>query len=183
MLIYDIIAISAVIVISRHDIFYFWRKNCMTSKFSNLRASSNQVTQSEYDYLKSQAEAAEEKVMKLQEELQLVAQDGTDDENPAFAQVKASLAAATSEWNKLKEQREKSIEAERTVTLTNISDPASLPPHALNIDYEKQLIDTGVIAKRDPVQAIREADELAVRKKRRIANFMLEDIDEGCSKR
>lgn len=75
----------------------------MTSKFSNLRASSNQVTQSEYDYLKSQAEAAEEKVMKLQEELQLVAQDGTDDENPAFAQVKASLAAATSEWNKLKE--------------------------------------------------------------------------------
>lgn len=79
---------------------------------------------------------------------------------------------------KLKEQREKSIEAERTVTLTNISDPASLPPHALNIDYEKQLIDTGVIAKRDPVQAIREADELAARKKRKIANFMLEDIDD-----
>ncbi len=79
---------------------------------------------------------------------------------------------------KLKEQREKSIEAERTVTLTNINDPASLPPHALNIDYEKQLIDTGVLAKRDPVQAIREADELAARKKRRIANFMLEDIDD-----
>ena len=33
----------------------------MASKFNNLRASSNQVTQSEYDYLKSQAEAAEEK--------------------------------------------------------------------------------------------------------------------------
>ncbi len=79
---------------------------------------------------------------------------------------------------KLKEQREKSIEAERTVTLTNINDPASLPPHALNIDYEKQLIDTGVLAKRDPVQAIREADELAARKKRRIASFMLEDIDD-----
>ncbi len=78
---------------------------------------------------------------------------------------------------KLKEQRQKSIEAERTVTLTNINDPASLPPHALNIDYEKQLIDTGVLANRDPVRAIREADELAARKKKRIANFMLEDID------
>lgn len=86
----------------------------MTSKFSNLRASSNQVTQSEYDYLKSQAEAAEEKVMKLQEELQLVAQDGTDDENPAFAQVKASLAAATSEWNKLKEQVSSAVIVEPT---------------------------------------------------------------------
>ncbi len=79
---------------------------------------------------------------------------------------------------KLKEQRERSLEAERTVTLTNISEPSSLPPHALNIDYEKQLIDTGVLAKSDPVKAIREADELAARKKRRIASFMLEDIDD-----
>ncbi len=79
---------------------------------------------------------------------------------------------------KLKEQREKSLQSERTVTLTNISDPVSLPPHALNIDYEKKLIDTGVLANGDPVQAIREADELAARKKRKIANFMLEDIDD-----
>ncbi len=79
---------------------------------------------------------------------------------------------------KLKEQREKNIEAERTVTLTGLSESASLPPRALNIDYDKQLIDTGILAKSDPVSAIREADELAARKKRRIANFMLEDIDD-----
>lgn len=79
---------------------------------------------------------------------------------------------------KLKEQREKNLEAERTVTLTNLSDSDSAPSRALNIDYEKQLIDTSILAKSDPVAAIREADELAARKKRRIASFMLEDIDD-----
>lgn len=79
---------------------------------------------------------------------------------------------------KLKEQREKNLEAERTVTLTDLSDPGRVPSRALNIDYDKQLIDTGILAKSDPVSAIREADELAARKKRRIASFMLEDIDD-----
>ncbi len=79
---------------------------------------------------------------------------------------------------KLKEQREKNLEAERTVTLTDLSEPGRMPSHALNIDYEKQLIDTSILAKSDPVSAIREADELAARKKRRIASFMLEDIDD-----
>lgn len=106
---------------------------------------------------------------------------GEEDDVKEYSSVKerrSNDALVASLNKKLKEQREKSIEAERTVTLTNITDPAQLPPHALNIDYEKQLIDTGVIAGRDPVQAIREADELAARKKRRIANFMLEDIDD-----
>ena len=41
----------------------------MASNTPNMRASTNKFTQSEYDYLVSQSEAAEEKVMKLQEEL------------------------------------------------------------------------------------------------------------------
>jgi len=97
----------------------------------------------------------------------------------ATAKQRRSNEALVASLNKkLKEQREKSKEAERTVTLTDISEPAKLPPHALNIDYEKKFIDTGVLAKKDPVQAIREADELAARKKRRIASFMLEDIED-----
>lgn len=79
---------------------------------------------------------------------------------------------------KLKEQREKNLEVERTVTLTDLTEADSVPSRALNIDYEKQLIDTSILAKSDPVAAIREADELAARKKRRIASFMLEDIDD-----
>lgn len=86
----------------------------MASNTPNMRASTNKFTQSEYDYLVSQAEAAEEKVMKLQEELLQVAQDGTDDENPAFAQVKASLAAATTEWNNLKDRVSSAVIVEPT---------------------------------------------------------------------
>lgn len=97
----------------------------------------------------------------------------------ATAKSKRSNEALVASLNKkLKEQREKNIEAERTVTLTDISEPGALPPRALNIDYEKQLIDTGIIAKSDPVSKIREADQLAARKKRRIASFMLEDIED-----
>lgn len=78
---------------------------------------------------------------------------------------------------KLKEQREKNIAEERTVTLSDISDPKSLPPKGLNLDYNK-VIDTSILPKTDPVAAVKEAEALAARKKRRISNFMLEDIDE-----
>ncbi len=78
---------------------------------------------------------------------------------------------------KLKEQREKNIAEERTVTLNDISNPQSLPPKGLNLDYDK-VIDTSILPKTDPVAAVREAEALAARKKRRISNFMLEDIDD-----
>lgn len=78
---------------------------------------------------------------------------------------------------KLKEQREKNIAEERTVTLSDISDPKALPPKGLNLDYDK-VIDTSILPKTDPVAAVQEAEALAARKKRRISNFMLEDIDD-----
>ncbi len=104
---------------------------------------------------------------------------GDDVKEFATAKQRRSNEALVASLNrKLKEQREKEKEAERTVTLTDLSDPAQLPPHALNIDYEKQLVDTSILHTTDPVAAVREADELAARKKRRISSFMLEDIDD-----
>ncbi|MGN0686963.1 MAG: hypothetical protein ACI4KA_02515 [Oscillospiraceae bacterium] len=106
-----------------------------------------------------------------------------DDDVVEFATAKqrrSNEALVASLNKKLKEQREKNLEIERTVTLSDLSESEQLPPHALNID-EKKLIDTGILAKRDPIQAIREADELAARKKRRIASFILEDIEDDVS--
>lgn len=99
-------------------------------------------------------------------------------EHATAKQRRSNDALVASLNKKLKEQREKEIEQQRTVTLTDLSDPVKLPPHGLNIDYDKQLVDTGVLHTTDPVAAVREADELAQRKKRRISSFMLEDIDD-----
>lgn len=79
---------------------------------------------------------------------------------------------------KLKEQREKNLAEQSTVTLTDLSDPKNLPPRALNLDYDKKVIDTGILPKTDPVAAVQEAEDLAARKKRRISSFMLQDIDD-----
>lgn len=90
---------------------------------------------------------------------------------------RSSDALVASLNQKLKEQREKNIAEERTVTLSDISNPRSLPPKGLNFDYDK-VIDTSILPKTDPVAAVQEAEALAARKKRRISNFMLEDIDD-----
>lgn len=104
---------------------------------------------------------------------------GEDIQEFATAKQRRSNEALVASLNKkLREQREREKEAERTVTLTDLSGPSKLPPHALNIDYERQIVDTGILHKTDPVQAVREADELAARRKRRISSFMLEDIDD-----
>lgn len=79
---------------------------------------------------------------------------------------------------RLKEQREKSILEQRTVTLNNLSGEERQPTHPLNINYGDKIIDTSVLSKTDPVAAVREADELAARKKRRISGFILADIEE-----
>ena len=91
---------------------------------------------------------------------------------------RSSEALVASLNKKLREQREKDRAEERTVTITDLSDPRNLPPRALNIDYDKKVIDTSILPKTDPVAAVREAEALAERKKRKIANFMLADIDD-----
>lgn len=106
------------------------------------------------------------------------AEQGGAEEYSTLKERRSNDALVASLNKKLKEQREKNLEVERTVTLTDLTEADSIPSRALNIDYEKQLIDTSILAKSDPVAAIREADELAARKKRRIASFMLEDIDD-----
>ena len=91
---------------------------------------------------------------------------------------RSSEALVASLNKKLREQREKDSAEERTVTITDLSDPRNLPPRALNIDYDNKVIDTSILPKTDPVAAVREAEALAERKKRKIANFMLADIDD-----
>ena len=91
---------------------------------------------------------------------------------------RSSEALVASLNKKLREQREKDRAEERTVTITDLSDPRNLPPRALNIDYDTKVIDTSILPKTDPVAAVREAEALAERKKRKIANFMLADIDD-----
>lgn len=91
---------------------------------------------------------------------------------------RSSEALVASLNKKLREQREKDRAEERTVTITDLSDPRNLPPRALNIDYDNKVIDTNILPKTDPVAAVREAEALAERKKRKIANFMLADIDD-----
>ena len=91
---------------------------------------------------------------------------------------RGSEALVASLNQKLKEQREKNIAEERTLTLSDIEGEKAVPPRSLNIDYDNKIIDTSILPKSDPVQAVREAEALAARKKRRVSNFMLQDIDD-----
>lgn len=91
---------------------------------------------------------------------------------------RSSEALVESLNQKLKEQREKNVEEERTLNLSGMDSQKVIPPRSLNIDYDKKIIDTSILPKSDPVQAVREAEALAARKKRRVANFMLQDIDD-----
>lgn len=64
------------------------------ARASTVNPSGVKVTSREYNYLLSQQTEAERRFAAAQEELTLVAQDGTDDENPAFAQVKEQYMIA-----------------------------------------------------------------------------------------
>lgn len=64
------------------------------ARASSFISSGVTVTSREYSYLLCQQAEAERRFTAAQEELTLVAQDGTDDENPAFAQVKEKYAIA-----------------------------------------------------------------------------------------
>lgn len=103
---------------------------------------------------------------------------GAQKKSDSAEKDRSSEALVASLNQKLKEQREKDRAEERTVTLTNLSGEKALPPRALNLDYDKKVIDTSILPKTDPVAAVQEAEALAARKKRKIANFMLADIDD-----
>lgn len=64
------------------------------ARASTVNPSGVKVTSREYSYLLTQQTEAERRFAAAQEELTLVAQDGTDDENPAFAQVKEQYMIA-----------------------------------------------------------------------------------------
>lgn len=62
------------------------------------------VSQQEYNHLKKQVDDALARVIACREELTQVSQDGTDDENPAFAQVRDKYAAINRDYTLLNEK-------------------------------------------------------------------------------
>ena len=87
-----------------------------------------------------------------------------------------SEALVKSLSKKLEESRESGEGADRTVVIDDLSEVGKAPSEPLNLDGSK-LIDTSVLADEDEkIEAVRRADELAQKKKSRLASFMLEDI-------
>lgn len=74
------------------------------TRATTVTPSGVQITSREYAYLLSQQAEAERRFFATQEELTLVAQDGTDDENPAFAQVKEQYAIADRNLQAIKDK-------------------------------------------------------------------------------
>lgn len=62
------------------------------------------LTQGEFNQLLAQRDQQEERVRNLQADLKTVAADGTDDENPMYAQVRQSLTHATNELGRINTQ-------------------------------------------------------------------------------
>lgn len=93
------------------------------------------------------------------------------------ADDRGSEALIASLNQKLKEQREKNIAEGNTLDFAAANENAA-PQDMSALDYADKVIDTGILPKTDPVAAVREAEALAARKKRRISSFMLQDIED-----
>ncbi|MCL1823689.1 MAG: hypothetical protein FWG44_05755, partial [Oscillospiraceae bacterium] len=80
----------------------------------------------------------------------------------------------------LKEKRASDVSAYRTLS-TGVSQPRANQPltHGLNIDYKKQILtDTSLPLHEDPKFIEQKMQELAGKRKRKIRDFVLEDIDD-----
>lgn len=85
----------------------------------------------------------------------------------------------------VRRQQEKNRETEDTYKIDTLSDAGVVLSEPLNID-DKKLIDTSIIAdtaeteaaENNAVEAVRRADELAQKKKRKLSGFILEEIEE-----
>lgn len=73
---------------------------------------------------------------------------------------------------------QQALHSDKTVVVDDIGGVRAAPAEPLNID-SKKMIDTSIISGSDPVDEVRRADELAQKKKSKLASFMLEDIEEG----
>jgi len=87
---------------------------------------------------------------------------------------------------KLAQKRASDINARRTITIDTLSNVKSAGdyrgrtlPSKLNIDYERQIIeDSAVLPQHDPISMQFENKSLEKNKKRKIRDFILEDIDD-----
>lgn len=85
----------------------------------------------------------------------------------------------------LRKEREKKAASQPTVTLSDLSAPAAGAGEPLNIDYEKQLIDTSVLGGAaeapsggdDTVDEVKRINDLAAKKQASIKDFIIENIE------
>lgn len=80
----------------------------------------------------------------------------------------------------LEKKRISDIRAQRTLTLSEgLEGIDKLPTNGLNIDYSKQIIkETGPVPLTDPVLVEEKLKELSAKRKRKIRDFVLEDIED-----
>lgn len=102
----------------------------------------------------------------------------------AEAAENGSEALVKSLNKKLEESRENGQGADKTVVIDDLAAVGKAPSEPLNID-EGKMIDTSLLEPQKPedaaVEEVRRADELAQKKKSKLASFMLEDIAEEVS--
>lgn len=97
-------------------------------------------------------------------------------------EANGSEALVKSLSKKLEENRESGAGADRTVVINDLSEVGKAPSEPLNIDGSK-IIDTSIIApenaeEEEELEKVRRADELAQKKKSKLASFMLDEIEE-----
>ena len=80
--------------------YTFWRTIYMARKYVNPRAVK--LTQSEFDYRLQELEKLSDEIARLEETKKVLAQDGTDDENPAYGYNNQQLASAYQRRESLK---------------------------------------------------------------------------------
>lgn len=83
----------------------------------------------------------------------------------------------------LQKKRESDLSAYRTLPSAELDAEAvkqnqNLITHGLNIDYKKQILDTSLSLSEDPKIAERKIYDLAGKRKRKIRDFVLEDIED-----
>ncbi len=111
------------------------------------------------------------------EDVLMTTDEDSDDTVYASESERRSSSSFVEKMNKkIKEQRERQLKEEQTVVLTDVSKAGSLPKNVLNID-EAKIIDSALLPKQDPVDAVRRADELAGKRRRKIADFVMGDIE------
>ncbi len=126
----------------------------------------------EYSPVTSRKKSAQ----RIEDVLQTSNEDKDDTAYASESERRSSSSFVEQMNKKIKEQRERQLREEQTVVLTDVSNAGTLPKNVLNID-EAKIIDSALLPKQDPVDAVRRADELAGKRRRKISEFVMGDLE------